>query len=293
MADHITTIREALHDGLEYHGHELDDVTGRVHAISEQAKLYERGMVAADAVERELADLRAEKAEIVGYADGASALIDRCEDAERRLREATDANARLEKVLRVARLIIADTVQPATYERDDVLDRIDAALAAVEGTAADDAMTQSLCHDAADLREEDLRIETYRARGITNQTVTEPVNPAVRIEHIPTGIMVACQEHPSLLANKEQALRELAAKVEGTAAAASQSGITPDIPCVKPGGKPEGTAATPGEEKCPNHYCHDGWVGRGDNASGGAPAFPCRHEKCPHRRVSADPRETT
>jgi hypothetical protein len=27
---------------------------------------------------------------------------------------------------------------------------------------------------------------------------------------------------------------------------------------------------------CPNPYCHDGWVERGDNESGGAPAFACK-----------------
>ena len=43
-----------------------------------------------------------------------------------------------------------------------------------------------------------------------------------------------------------------------------------------------GWPATPSEAKCPNTYCYGGWVGRGDNESGGAPAFPCRHEKCPH-----------
>ncbi len=43
--------------------------------------------------------------------------------------------------------------------------------------------------------------------------------------------------------------------------------------------------------RCPNPRCHGGWVERGDNESGGAPAFPCRHEACPHREPPAsDPR---
>lgn len=33
---------------------------------------------------------------------------------------------------------------------------------------------------------------------------------------------------------------------------------------------------------CPNPRCKGGWVERGDNESGGAPAFPCRTEGCPH-----------
>lgn len=28
--------------------------------------------------------------------------------------------------------------------------------------------------------------------------------------------------------------------------------------------------------RCPNPYCRDGWVQRGDNESGGAPPFPCQ-----------------
>lgn len=28
--------------------------------------------------------------------------------------------------------------------------------------------------------------------------------------------------------------------------------------------------------RCPNPYCYDGWVQRGDNESGGAPPFPCQ-----------------
>ena len=35
------TISEALNAGFEYWGHELDDVTGRVHALSPEAKLFE------------------------------------------------------------------------------------------------------------------------------------------------------------------------------------------------------------------------------------------------------------
>jgi hypothetical protein len=37
----VETVGVALHDGFDYFGHELDDVTGRVHAISPQAKKYE------------------------------------------------------------------------------------------------------------------------------------------------------------------------------------------------------------------------------------------------------------
>jgi hypothetical protein len=48
------TLSEALHDGLEYFGHELDDVTGAVHAISPQAKKYDAGLDALALVEAAL-----------------------------------------------------------------------------------------------------------------------------------------------------------------------------------------------------------------------------------------------
>ncbi len=190
--------------------------------------------VPASALPSLLRDARREVAEAEEEMHAACATADEqgemAEKAERRLREATAENERRKRALDFLnnQILFGDIV--AEYAAK--IQAECAALAAVEGTAADDAMTQSLCHDAADLREEDLRIETYRARGITNQTVTEPVNPAVRIEHIPTGIMVACQEHPSLLANKEQALRELAAQVEGTAATlGEETWRVPSIPC--------------------------------------------------------------
>jgi exonuclease VII small subunit len=44
------TIAVALHDGLEYFGHETDDVTGHIAAVSDQAKKYERAMDALDAL---------------------------------------------------------------------------------------------------------------------------------------------------------------------------------------------------------------------------------------------------
>lgn len=47
----IATIRVALIDGLNYHGHELDDVTSIIHAISAEAKKYEAGLNALDALE--------------------------------------------------------------------------------------------------------------------------------------------------------------------------------------------------------------------------------------------------